>query len=217
MTASPSSTPVKSGYVSSTEEAAEQWKTPAEVVEGSDVTKGNAFDTPRPDTARRPRASMGLEGVREIARRNKRERSAALLRHVTPTLLVESFHALRKNAAAGVDGVTWRHEQILHTRVHELHREIHSGAYRTQHRHRAVFIPKADGERRPLGIASLEDKVVQQAVSTVLSAIYEEDFLGFSYGFRKERGQHDALDALYMGITGRKVNWISCGHSRIFR
>jgi retron-type reverse transcriptase len=120
---------------------------------------------------------MGLEGVREIARRNKRERFTALLHHVTPSLLVESFHALRKNAAAGVDGVTWReYEQILYTRVHELHREIHSGAYRAQPSRR-VFIPKADGKQRPLGIASLEDKVVQQAVSTVLSAIYEEDFI----------------------------------------
>jgi group II intron reverse transcriptase/maturase len=99
--------------------------------------------------------------------------------------------------------------------VHELHREIHSGAYRTQPSRR-VFIPKADGKQRPLGIASLEDKVVQQAVSTVLSAIYEEDFLGFSYGFRKGRGQHDALDALYMGITSRKVNWILDADIRAF-
>jgi group II intron reverse transcriptase/maturase len=189
---------------------------PAEVVEGSDVTKGNAFDSPAPQTQRRISASMGLEGVREIARRNKRERFTALLHHVTPSLLVESFYALRKNAAAGVDGVTWReYEQILYTRVHELHREIHSGAYRTQPSRR-VFIPKTDGKQRPLGIASLEDKVVQQAVSTVLSAIYEEDFLGFSYGFRKERGQHDALDALYMGITGRKVNWILDADIRAF-
>jgi group II intron reverse transcriptase/maturase len=190
--------------------------TPAEVVEGSDVTKGNAFDSPAPQTQRRISASMGLEGVREVARRNKRERFTALLHHVTPSLLVESFYALRKNAAAGVDGVTWReYEQILYTRVHELHREIHSGAYRTQPSRR-VFIPKADGKQRPLGIASLEDKVVQQAVSTVLSAIYEEDFLGFSYGFRKGRGQHDALDALYMGITSRKVNWILDADIRAF-
>jgi hypothetical protein len=159
--------------------------TPAEVVEGSDVTKGNAFDSPAPQTQRRISASMGLEGVREVARRNKRERFTALLHHVTPSLLVESFYALRKNAAAGVDGVTWReYEQILYTRVHELHREIHSGAYRTQPSRR-VFIPKADGKQRPLGIASLEDKVVQQAVSTVLSAIYEEVFLVFHMGSAK--------------------------------
>jgi RNA-directed DNA polymerase len=188
----------------------------AEAVEGSDVTKGNVFDSPASRTQCRTNASMGLEGVREAARRNKRERFTALLHHVTPALLVESFYTLRKNAAAGVDGVTWReYEQILYTRVHELHREIHTGAYRTQPSRR-VYIPKADGKQRPLGIASLEDKIVQQAVSTVLSIIYEEDFLGFSYGFRKGRGQHDALDALYMGITSRKVNWILDADIRAF-
>jgi group II intron reverse transcriptase/maturase len=107
-----------------------------------------------------------------------------------------------------VDGVTWReYEGVLYTRVHELHREIHTGTYRAQPSRR-VYIPKADGRQRPLGIASLEDKIVQQAVSTVLGAIYEADFLGFSYGFRVGRGQHDALDALYIGIKTQKVNWI---------
>jgi group II intron reverse transcriptase/maturase len=151
---------------------------------------------------------MGLDGVREVARRDRRARFTALLHHITPLLLVESFYALRRNAAPGVDGVTWReYEEILYTRVHELHREIHTGTYRAQPSRR-VYIPKADSRQRPLGISSLEDKIVQQAVSTVLSAIYEEDFLGFSYGFRVGRGQHDALDALYMGIKSRKVNWI---------
>ncbi len=135
-------------------------------------------------------------------------RFTALLHHVTPTLLVESFHDLKREAAAGVDGVTWRdYEGVLYTRVHELHREIHTGAYRAQ-ASRRVHIPKADGKLRPLGIAALEDKIVQQAVVKVLSMIYEEDFLGFSYGFRAGRGQHDALDALTTGITGQKVNWI---------
>ena len=115
---------------------------------------------------------------------------------------------LKRDAAAGVDGVTWRdYEDILYTRVHELHREIHTGAYRAQPSRR-VYIPKADGKLRPLGIAAVEDKVVQQAVVKVLSMIYEEDFLGFSYGFRPGRGQHDALDALMVGIKSRKVNWI---------
>ncbi|MGH8636450.1 MAG: tripartite tricarboxylate transporter substrate-binding protein [Burkholderiales bacterium] len=121
---------------------------------------------------------------------------------------MESFYALQRNAAAGVDGVTWReYELILNERVHDLHREVHTGTYRVQPSRR-VFIPKADGRQRPLGIASLEDKIVQQAVATILSAIYEEDFLGFSYGFRRGRGQHDALDALTVGIKSRNVNWI---------
>ncbi len=132
----------------------------------------------------------------------------ALLHHITPSLLVESFYDLKRNAAAGVDGVTWRdYENVLYTRVHDLHREIHTGAYRAQPSRR-VYIEKADGKLRPLGIAALEDKIVQQAVVKVLSMIYEEDFLGFSYGFRRGRGQHDALDALTVGIKGQKVNWI---------
>lgn len=123
-------------------------------------------------------------------------------------VLVESFYALRHDAAAGVDGVTWRdYEKGLYERVHGLHREIHAGAYRAKPSRR-VFIPKADGRQRPLGIASLEDKVVQQAVVTVLNTIYEEDFLGFSYGFRQGRSQHDALDALTVGIKSQNVNWI---------
>ena len=135
-------------------------------------------------------------------------RFTALLHHITPSLLVESYYELKPGAAAGVDGVTWKdYEESLYTRVHELHREIHTGAYRAQ-ASRRVYIPKADGKLRPLGIAALEDKVVQQAVVKVLNMIYEEDFLGFSYGFRAGRGQHDALDALYIGIKSRKVNWI---------
>jgi len=115
-----------------------------------------------------------------------------------------------------VDGVTWQeYENVLYGRVHELHREIHTGAYRAQPSRR-VFIPKADGKLRPLGIAALEDKIVQQAITTVLNAIYEQDFLGFSYGFRHGRGQHDALDALSEGIAGRKVNWILDADIRSF-
>jgi hypothetical protein len=135
-------------------------------------------------------------------------RFTALLHHITPQLLVESFHALRHDAAAGVYGVTWRdYEEGLYERVHGLHREIHTGAYRAKPSRR-VRIPKADGRQRPLGIASLEDKVVQQAVVTVLNTIYEEDFLGFSYGFLQGRSQHDALDALIIGIKSQNVNCI---------
>lgn len=181
---------------------------PAEAVEGRGVAKGNAGETPAGRTQRREIASPGLERIREAARGDRRMKFTALLHHVTPSLLVESFYDLRRDAAAGVDGVTWRgYEKVLYTRVHELHREIHIGAYRAQ-ASRRVHIPKAGGKLRPLGIAALEDKIVQQAVVKVLSMIYEEDFLGFSYGFRGGRGQHDALDALTTGITSQKVNWI---------
>lgn len=190
---------------------------PAEAMEGRGVAKGNANETPASRTQCRDKsASMGLEGVRDAARRNRKLRFTALLHHVTPSLLVESFYVLRKQAAAGVDGVTWHdYESQLYGRVHELHREIHTGAYRAQPSRR-VHIPKADGKLRTLGIAALEDKIVQQAVATVLNAIYEQDFLGFSYGFRQGRSQHDALDALSEGIEGRKVNWILDADIRAF-
>jgi RNA-directed DNA polymerase len=154
---------------------------PAEMVEGRGAAKGNAEQVPAPRTqSRTSRASMGLEGVRQAARRNRRLRFTALLHHITPQLLIDSFYSLQKDAAAGVDGVTWRDfEKILPQRIPELHRAIHTGAYRATPSRR-VYIPKADGRQRPLGIASIEDKVVQQAVVTVLSAIYEVDFLGFS-------------------------------------
>jgi group II intron reverse transcriptase/maturase len=159
---------------------------------------------------------MGLQRVREAARRDRRLRFSALLHHVTPQLLVDSFYSLQRNAAAGVDGVRWReYEEILAQRVPVLHRLIHTGAYRATPSRR-VYIPKADGRQRPLGIASIEDKVVQQAVVTVLCAIYEEDFLGFSYGFRTGRGQHNALDALTVGIKSQRVNWILDADIRSF-
>ena len=190
---------------------------PAEMVEGRSAAKGNADQDPAPRTQSRISSALtGLEGVRQAARRNRRLQFTALLHHITPQLLVDSFYSLQKNAAAGVDGVTWReYEKILPQRVTELHRMIHAGAYRATPSRR-VYIPKADGRQRPLGIASIEDKIVQQAVVTVLSAIYEEDFLGFSYGFRPGRGQHNALDALTAGIKSRKVNWIVDADIRSF-
>ena len=192
-------------------------RTPAETVEGRNVAKGNTDQAPAPRTqSRKLCASMGLEGVRIAACRDRRQRFTALLHHLTPRLLVESFYALKRHAAAGVDGVTWReYEVILPRRVRELHRQIHVGAYRAQPSRR-VFIPKSDGRLRPLGIAALEDKIVQQAVVTVLNMIYEQDFLGFSYGFRRGRGQHDALDALAVGIERRKVNWVLDADIRAF-
>lgn len=182
---------------------------PTEMVEGRRVAKGNVSKNPAPRTPSRTKvASMGLDGVRIAARRDKKLRFTALLHHITPTLLIESFYALRQDAAVGVDGVTWQeYEEGLQERVQTLHRQIHVGGYRATPSRR-VLIPKADGKQRALGIASLEDKIVQQAVVTVLNTIYEEDFLGFSYGFRQGRSQHNALDALMVAIKSRHVNWI---------
>jgi group II intron reverse transcriptase/maturase len=152
--------------------------------------------------------SSGLERVRERAKAEKKEQFTALLHHVDVDLLRSAYTLLKRDAAPGVDGLTWRqYEQNLEENLVDLHARVHRGAYRTQPSRRQ-FIPKADGQKRPLGIASLEDKIVQRAVVEVCNAIYEEDFLRFSYGFRPGRGQHDALDALAVGITRTKVNWI---------
>lgn len=152
--------------------------------------------------------SQGLDRIRQAARQRRKERFTTLLHHVDIALLRWSFLALKRDAAPGPDGVTWQdYEAELETRLRDLHGRVHSGAYRAQPARR-VYIPKADGRQRPLAIAALEDKIVQRAVLEVLNAIYEEDFLGFSYGFRPGRGQHDALDALAVGITARKVNVI---------
>jgi retron-type reverse transcriptase len=132
----------------------------------------------------------------------------ALLHHVTVERLEAAYRALRPNAAAGVDGVTW-HEygENLQSNLGDLHARVMRGAFWAVPVRR-VFIPKPDGRLRPLGVASLEDKIVQRALVEVLNAIYEGDFLGFSYGFRPGRSQHDALDALAAGINGRRVNWV---------
>jgi group II intron reverse transcriptase/maturase len=146
--------------------------------------------------------------VRRVARERKQERFTALLHHVTVELLRESFQALRKNAAPGVDGVTWReYETGLEDRLTDLHSRVHRGRYRAQPARRA-YIAKADGRKRPLGIAALEDKIVQQAVVTVLNQIYEADFQDFSYGYRPGRDSHQALDALNVGLQRRRVNWV---------
>ena len=154
------------------------------------------------------RVPQGLRGVRERARKNKQERFTALLHHVTPGLLRDSFFALKRKAAPGVDGVTWQEYATgLEDRLKDLHGRVHRGAYQAQPSKRR-WIPKDNGKQRPLGIAALEDKIVQQAVVTVLNEIYEEDFRGFSYGFRPGRGQHMALDALYVAIKRKRVSWI---------
>jgi group II intron reverse transcriptase/maturase len=152
--------------------------------------------------------SRGLEGVREAAKKDKGLRFTALLHHVTEGLLRDSFYSLQRQAAPGVDRVTWQqYEQGLEERIKDLHGRVYRGAYRALPSRR-IYIPKPDGRQRPLGIAALEDKIVQQAVVRVLNAIYEGDFIGFSYGFRPKRSAHDALDALSAGIVRKKVNWI---------
>ncbi len=182
---------------------------PAESAEGRDSAKGNAEQAAlRRTLGRIQRKSRGLHGVREAARKDSTLKFTALLHHVNEARLTEAFFNLKKTAAVGVDGVTWHeYERNLETNIADLHDRIHRGAYRAQPSRRA-WIPKPDGRQRPLGIASLEDKIVQQAVLWVVQSIYEQDFLGFSYGFRTGRSQHDALDALSVAITSKRVNWI---------
>ena len=180
----------------------------AESVERREGAKGNSDRQRTHRTPSRESVSSGLLRVRERARRDKKERFTALLHHVTVDLLRTAFLSLKRKAAPGVDDVTWpQYEQNLEVNLVDLHGRVHRGAYRALPSRR-TFIPKEDGTQRPLGIASLEDKIVQRAVVEVLNAIYEEDFIGFSYGFRPGRSQHDALDALATGITRTKVNWI---------
>jgi group II intron reverse transcriptase/maturase len=146
--------------------------------------------------------------VREVARRDKDARFTALLHHVDLVRLRKAYWAIRPQAAPGVDGVTWaEYGQGLEANLRDLHARVQAGRYRAKPSRR-VYIPKADGRQRPLGIASLEDKIVQRAVVEVLNAVYEVDFRGFSYGFRPGRKPHDALDALSVGITDRRVNWV---------
>jgi len=182
--------------------------TSKEVVEGRRPTEGNTLPLATSRTQSRTDVSSGLQRVREAARKDRRARFTTLLHHVGVDLLRDSFYALRRQAAPGVDGLTWQeYEEDLEDRLADLHRRVHTGAYRAQPSKRA-YIPKPHGRKRPLGIAALEDKGVQQAVVTVLNQIYEVDFLGFSYGFRPGRSAHDALDALWVGIMGKKVNWV---------
>ena len=183
-------------------------KPPAESEEGRPLIKENTHQSSTHSTQSEARVSQGLAGVRKAARERKEMKFTALLHHLTVDLLRESFYALKRKAAPGVDGVTWQeYETGLEGRLVDLHSRVHRGAYRAQPSRR-VYIPKPDGRQRPLGVAALEDKIVQQAVVTILNQIYEEDFRGFSYGFRPGRSQHQALDALYVAITRKKVNWI---------
>jgi group II intron reverse transcriptase/maturase len=159
---------------------------------------------------------QALERVRHVAKTRKQERFTTLLHHISVDLLRMAFFALKRDAAPGVDGLIWQdYEADLEPRLADLHARIHRGAYRALPSRRR-YIPKPDGRQRPLAVVALEDKIVQRATAAVLNAIYEEDFLGFSYGFRPRRSQHDALDALVVGITSKKVNWIFDADIRSF-
>jgi RNA-directed DNA polymerase len=180
----------------------------AEVVEGRGPAKGNATSETRLGRRAGLSVSSDLDRVRQVARKDKDARFTALLHHVTVDRLEAAYRAIRPGAAPGVDGVTWKdYGQDLEANLRDLHARVHRGAYRARPSRRS-YIPKPDGRQRPLGIAALEDKILQRAVAEVLNAIYECDFLGFSYGFRPGRSQHDALDALAVAITKRRVNWI---------
>ena len=189
--------------------------TAAEVGEERGPAKGNTASKTHPGHSAGSGASNALERVREVARKDKEARFTALLHHVTPSRLRKAYRAVRPQAAPGVDGVTWTdYGQDLEANLQDLHERVQAGRYRATPSRRA-YIPKADGRQRPLGIASLEDKIVQRAIVEVLNAVYEVDFRGFSYGFRPGRGPHDALDALAVGIGRKKVNWVeSAGINR---
>ena len=180
----------------------------AESEEGRPLIKENVHQPNTYPTQSGEGVSQGLAGVRKAARENKEMKFTALLHHLTVDLLRESFYSLKRKAAPGVDGVTWQgYETGLENRLIDLHSRVHRGAYRAMPSRR-VYIEKEDGRQRPLGVAALEDKIVQQAVATILNQIYEEDFLGFSYGFRPGRSQHNALDALSYALLKKKVNYV---------
>jgi RNA-directed DNA polymerase len=180
----------------------------AEAAEGRGLAKGNTDSSARPGHWAGQGVSQGLDRVRQAARRDKDARFTALLHHVSLERLVMAYWDLSPKASPGVDGVRWdAYGQDLVANLRDLHDRVHSGRYRAVPSRRA-YIPKADGRQRPLGIAALEDKIVQRAVVGVLNAVYETDFRGFSYGFRPGRGPHDALDALATGIERKKVNWV---------
>lgn len=188
----------------------------AEPMEPRAETKGNADQQSTRRAQNRGSVTQALDRVRKAARERKKEKFTALLHHVDVPMLETAFYAMKRAAAPGVDGMTWKtYEQDLDRRIRDLHARVHSGAYRALPSRRS-YIPKEDGNKRPLAVAALEDKVVQKAAAAVLSEIYEEDFLGFSYGFRPDRGQHDALDALIVGIERKKVNFILDADIRSF-
>ena len=190
--------------------------TAAEPVERRVGAKGNANQQSTDRAQNRATVSQALERIRKVAKERKKEKFTALFHHITVQLLQEAFFELKENAAPGVDGLRWgEYETDLEHRLEDLHARLQRGAYRALPGRRG-YIPKSDGQLRPLAVAALEDKIVQRATVAVLNAIYEEDFLGFSYGFRAGRGPHDALDALVVGTSSTKVNWILDADIRSF-
>jgi RNA-directed DNA polymerase len=190
--------------------------TAAESVEPRAETKRNASEQSTHRTLSRVRVTQALDRVRQAARQRKKEKFTALLHHLSLDLFWEAFLALKRDAAPGVDDLTWRtYAADLERNLIDLHARVHGGVYRALPSRR-TYIPKADGRQRPLAVAALEDKIVQRATVAVLNTIYEEEFLGFSYGFRPKRGQHDALDALVVGITRKRVNFILDADVRSF-
>ncbi len=180
----------------------------AEPVERRAEAEGNASQQSTFRAQSREDASQALERIRQRAKEKKEEKFISLLHHIDPELLEEAFYELKVDAAAGVDGLTWKdYEQDLERELADLHARVHRGAYRALPSRR-VYIPKPDGRQRPLAVAAIEDKIVQRAAAVVLNAIYEADFLGFSYGFRPGRGAHDAMDALVVAIESKQVNFI---------
>src|SRR5437588_1798200 len=188
----------------------------AEPVEPRARAEGNAGQHSTDRAQNRATVSQALERVRQVARQEKKEKFTTLLHHISTDHLEQAFLDLKEGAAAGVDGLRWQdYEADLERNLEDLHARVHRGAYRAQPGRR-VYIPKPDGQRRPLAVAALEDKIVQRATAAVLNAIYEEDFLGFSYGFRPGRGAHDAMDALVVGIERKKVNYVLDADIRSF-
>ncbi len=181
----------------------------AEGIEGRGLTKGNPQQQNAPRTQSRTDAPSALERIRQAASKDKEMRFTALFHHIyAPEALRTAYLCLKREAAPGVDGETWRHYgEDLESNLQDLSHRLKQGAYRAMPVRR-VYIPKADGRLRPLGVTALEDKIVQRAAVEVMNAIYETDFLGFSYGFRPKRSQHNALDALYTGLLTKKVNWV---------
>src|SRR5919201_902267 len=188
----------------------------AELVERRAGTKGNAEQQSTCRAQSRVSVSQALDRIRKVAKERKKEKFTALFHHISIDLLEEAFYELKENAAPGVDRLTWKdYEADFERNIEDLHNRVQRGAYRALPSRR-VYIPKPDGRQRPLAVAALEDKIVQRAVVTLLNAIYEEDFLGISYGFRPGRSSHDAMDALCVGIHSKKVSFVLDADIRSF-